>query len=111
MLTIHIGQLVIEEVKRKRMRIAQLSEILNVSEPNVYKIYLRSSIDTLLLEKICIALDYTFFALYAQRFSLDTKDLKLSQSEKEIELLRFLINEKEEKFQLLLSSKNENKNH
>ena len=55
MLTIHIGQLVKEQVKRKRMRVAQLSEILNVSEPNVYKIYLRSSIDTVLLEKICIA--------------------------------------------------------
>ena len=111
MLTIHIGQLVKEQVKRKRMRVAQLSEILNVSEPNVYKIYLRSSIDTVLLEKICISLDYNFFALYAQRFSLDSKDLKLSQSEKEIELLRFLINEKEEKYQLLLSSKNENQNH
>ena len=37
MLTIHIGQLVIEEVKRKRMRLAQLSEILNVYEPKVYK--------------------------------------------------------------------------
>ena len=76
----------------------------------MYKIYLRSSIDTVLLEKICIALDYNFFALYAQRFSLDTKDLKLSQSEKEIELLRFLVKEKEKKFQLLLSSKTENQN-
>jgi DNA-binding Xre family transcriptional regulator len=108
MSTIHIGQLVKEQVKRKRMRVAQLSEILNVSEPNVYKIYLRSSIDTVLLEKICIALDYNFFAIYSQRFSLDTKDSRLSQYEKENELLRFLVKEKDEKYQLLLSSKTKN---
>ena len=62
MSSIHIGQLIKEQVKRKRIRVSQLSDKLNVSEPNVYKIYLRSSIDTELLEKISIALDYNFFS-------------------------------------------------
>ncbi|MFN5736191.1 MAG: helix-turn-helix domain-containing protein, partial [Flavobacteriales bacterium] len=63
MSSIHIGQLIKEQVKRKRIRVSQLSDKLNVSEPNVYKIYLRSSVDTALLEKISIALDYNFFDL------------------------------------------------
>jgi transcriptional regulator with XRE-family HTH domain len=104
MSSIHIGQLIKEQVKRKRLRVSQLSERLNVSEPNVY-IYLRSSIDTELLEKICVALDYNFFSVYASRFTLDTKDSRLTQCEKENELLRQLVNEKEEKYQLLLSSR------
>jgi DNA-binding Xre family transcriptional regulator len=105
MSSIHIGQLIKEQVKRKRIRVSQLSDKLNVSEPNVYKIYLRSSIDTELLEKICIALDYNFFSIYSSRFTLDTKDSRLTQCEKENELLRQLVNEKEEKYQLLLSSR------
>jgi hypothetical protein len=77
MSSIHIGQLIKEQVKRKRIRVSQLSEKLNVSEPNVYKIYLRISIDTELLEKISIALDYNFFSIYASRFTLDTKDSRI----------------------------------
>jgi len=102
---IHIGQLIKEQVKRKHLRVSQLSERLNVSKPNVYKIYLRSSIDTELLEKICVGLDYNFFSVYASRFSLETQDSRLTQCEKENELLRQLVNEKEEKYQLLLSSR------
>lgn len=107
MSSIHIGQLIKEQVKRKRIRVSQLSEKLNVSEPNVYKIYLRSSIDTALLEKISIALDYNFFELYAKRFTLETNDSRLVQCEKENSLLRQLVQEKEEKYQLLLSSRRE----
>ena len=107
MLSIHIGQLIKEQVKRKRIRVSHLSDKLNVSEPNVYKIYLRSSIDTALLEKISIALDYNFFDLYAKRFSLETNDSQLVQCEKENSLLRQLVQEKEEKYQLLLSSRRE----
>jgi DNA-binding Xre family transcriptional regulator len=107
MSSIHIGQLIKEQVKRKRIRVSQLSDKLNVSEPNVYKIYLRSSIDTELLEKICIALDYNFFSIYASRFTLDTKDSRITQCEKENELLRQLVNEKEAKYQLLLSARRE----
>lgn len=105
MSTLHIGQLIKEHVKRKRMKVSQLSESLNVSEPNVYKIYLRSSIDTALLEKICIALDVNFFEFYAKRFSLESQEAKLIQCEKENYLLRQLIQEKDEKYQLLLSSR------
>jgi transcriptional regulator with XRE-family HTH domain len=107
MSSIHIGQLIKEQVKRKRIRVSQLSDKLNVSEPNVYKIYLRSSIDTELLEKISIALDYNFFSIYASRFTLDTKDSRITQCEKENELLRQLVNEKEAKYQLLLSARRE----
>lgn len=102
--TLHIGQLIKEHVKRKRIKVSQLSELLNVSEPNVYKIYLRSSIDTVLLENISIALDVNFFEFYVKRFSLENQEAKLVQCEKENSLLRQLIQEKDEKYQLLLSS-------
>ncbi len=107
MSTIHIGQLIKEQVKRRKLRVSQLSDKLNVSEPNVYKIYLRSSIDTALLEKICIVLDYNFFDDYAKRFTLDVQDSRLVQCENENSLLRQLIQEKDEKYQLLLSSRRE----
>jgi hypothetical protein len=101
MSSIHIGQLIKEQLKGKRIRVSQLSDKLKASEPNGYKIYLRSSIDTDLLEKISIALDYIFFDLYAKRFTLETNDSRLIQCEKENSLLRQLIQEKEEKYRLL----------
>jgi len=100
-----LRQLIKEQINRKRMKVSQLSELLNVSEPKVYKTYLRSFIDTALLEKICIALDVNFFEFYAKRFSLENQEAKLLQCEKENSLLRQLIQEKDEKYQLLLSSR------
>jgi DNA-binding Xre family transcriptional regulator len=98
---VHIGLLIKEQVKKKRFTVAQFAQFLNVSEANVYKIYHRSSIDTDLLERVCVVLDFNFFEVYYRRFSISSRDLQMSYILNENELLKSLLQEKEEKYKLL----------
>jgi hypothetical protein len=61
----------------------------------------RSSIDTALLELISIALDFNFVEIYYRRYSIDSREDKLSFCQRENELLKELLKEKDEKFNIL----------
>jgi transcriptional regulator with XRE-family HTH domain len=98
---IQIGQLIKEQVKRRRLKAAQFASLLNVSEPNIYKIYQRESIDTGLLQRICLVLDHNFFEHYYRQFSISSRESERDFFQKENELLRQLLKEKEEKYHLL----------
>jgi hypothetical protein len=93
--------LIKEQVKRRRLKVAQFAALLNVSEPNIYKIYQRESIDTGLLQRICLVLDHNFFEPYYKQFSISYRETEADYFRKENELLRQLLREKEEKYQLL----------
>ncbi len=97
----HIGQIIKEQVKRRRLKAGQFAKLLNVSEPNIYKIYQRESIDTALLQRICLVLDHNFFEPYYRQFSISSRESELEHFRKENELLRELVREKEEKYHLL----------
>lgn len=66
-MNIHIGQ-AIESVLREQGRSASwLAGQLHCDRTNVYKIFKRASIDTVLLQRIADALDFDFFSLYIKR--------------------------------------------
>jgi len=85
------------------MKAETLAKLLNVSTPNIYKIYLRNSIDTALLERISLVLEFNFFSLYNHVFPDVSKKDAFDACQREVELLNLLVQEKEEKYQILAS--------
>ena len=63
----HIGKLIREQVEKQDKSVVWLAEQLACSRTNIYKIYERPSIDTGLLLRISLVLNYNFFALYSEK--------------------------------------------
>ncbi|MGV3632269.1 MAG: helix-turn-helix domain-containing protein [Bacteroidota bacterium] len=64
MAELHIGEAIKDIFESKGMTISEFSRRLNNSRENVYSIFKRKSIDTALLYKISMVLDYNFFELF-----------------------------------------------
>ena len=62
---VHIGQLIQQELYRQGRSIVWFAEQLCCSRSNVYKIFSKPDIDTLLLLKISSILHYNFFQYYS----------------------------------------------
>lgn len=60
----HIGEKVKARAKELRIGPTELARKIRTSKQNVYGIYSRESIDTALLQKLCKALEFDFFAYY-----------------------------------------------
>ena len=63
----HIGKLIREQVEKQDKTVVWLAEQLACSRTNIYKIYERSSIDTGLLLRISLILNYDFFRLFTEK--------------------------------------------
>lgn len=65
---IHIGEVIKLELQRQERSISWFARKLYCDRSNVYDIFQRKSIDTELLFRICIILNYNFFSLYDNEF-------------------------------------------
>ncbi len=63
-MAIHIGKLVKQAIKMRGMKVSELARRINTSRENMYGIFRRQSIDTVLLQKLSTALDVNFFEHY-----------------------------------------------
>ena len=63
----HIGKLIREQVEKQDKTVVWLAEQLACSRTNIYKIYERSSIDTGLLLRISLILNYDFLRLFTEK--------------------------------------------
>lgn len=70
---VHIGQLIEQELRRQRRSISWFAKELYCDRTNVYKIFHKDSIDTLLLYRISTILSHDFFKYYTEAFSEDIK--------------------------------------
>lgn len=61
---IHIGEIIECELKRQERTVSWFARKLYCDRSNVYDIFKRRSIDTELLLRISLILNYNFFALY-----------------------------------------------
>lgn len=61
---IHIGELIKTELQRQERSASWLANKINCNRTNIYKIFLRQSIDTELLFIISNALNHNFFKYY-----------------------------------------------
>ena len=62
----HIGKLIREQVESQGKTVVWLAEQLSCSRANVYKIYEKTSLDTALLMRVCIILNYDFFNAFSE---------------------------------------------
>lgn len=60
----HIGQLIRQELRRQERSVAWFARQLSCDRSNIYRIFQKESIDTYLLVRISIILQYNFFLHY-----------------------------------------------
>lgn len=58
----HIGQLIGQELRRQERSVAWFARQLSCDRSNIYRIFQKESIDTYLLVRISIILQYNFFS-------------------------------------------------
>ena len=70
MQSIHIGNIVKEELRKQERTISWFARKLYCDRSNVYDIFKRESVDTELLLRISLVLKRNFFLLYIDEFEL-----------------------------------------
>ena len=64
----HIGTHIRQRLDEQHQTVVWLSRQLACSRTNVYKIFEKSNLDTALLMRISLVLDYDFFKLFSDEF-------------------------------------------
>ena len=72
-MAIHIGKEIQSEMQRQDRGASWLAEKLHCDRTNVYNIFKRDGIDTILLQRIGAVLNRNFFLLYCQEDINHTK--------------------------------------
>ena len=63
---VHIGKLIEEELRRQERSVTWFADKLCCDRTNVYSIFKRQSIDTVLLLRISLVLHRNFFSVYLE---------------------------------------------
>ena len=63
-LMVHIGHLIEQELRRQRRSVSWFARELYCDRTNVYKLFHKESIDTMLLYRISVVLSHDFFQYY-----------------------------------------------
>lgn len=63
-----IGKLIRERLEAQGHTVVWLSQQLACSRTNVYKIFEKDHLDTLLLMRICVILEYDFFKALSENY-------------------------------------------
>ena len=109
-MSIHIGQIIKERVTEKRLSQEALGKMINTTKQNVGNIYKRRSIDTQLLLKLCVVLEYNFFEVYYNEEPLKTmRQKEVEAFNNEIRALQITIRQKDERIRDLEEIMNSNK--
>ena len=62
---LHIGRLIRQKMKEQHKSVVWMARQLSCSRANVYKLLDKYSVDTEVLARISILLDFDFFSLYS----------------------------------------------
>ena len=109
-MSIHIGQLIKEKVTEKRLSQEALGKMINTTKQNVGNIYKRRSIDTQLLLKLCVVLEYNFFeAFYSEEPLKGMRKKEMDAIRAEIAALQNIIKQRDERIRDLEEIMNSNK--
>lgn len=66
-MAVHIGKEIEAELRRQGRGATWLAQCLHCDRTNVYNIFKREGIDTILLQRISVVLKRNFFLLYCQQ--------------------------------------------
>lgn len=109
-MSIHIGQLIKEKVTEKRLSQEALGKMINTTKQNVGNIYKRRSIDTQLLLKLCVVLEFDFFeAFYSEEPLKSMRKKEIDAFNAEISGLQNIIRQRDERIKDLEEIMNSNK--
>ena len=73
-MAIHIGKEIEAELRRQGRGATWFAEMLHCDRTNVYNIFRREGIDTILLQRIGDVLGRNFFALYCQEIGVNAEN-------------------------------------
>lgn len=108
-MSIHIGQIIKERVTEKRLSQEALGKMINTTKQNVGNIYKRRSIDTQLLLKLCVVLEYNFFEVYYNEEPLKSmREKEVESFTNEIKALQDTIRQKDDHIKYLEEIKSSN---
>jgi len=62
----HIGNILRERLRAEGKSVVWLARELGCHRTNVYNLFDKYSLDTMLLERLSVILDYNFFELYSE---------------------------------------------
>ena len=110
---IYIGNVIKKVIAEKKSSASFLADKIEMATSSVNRLYNYKSVQTELLTKISIALDYDFFAVYSENLNIKKEEVKVvSESEKlleaktaELEELKKIMEEKSilnQKFERML---------
>jgi hypothetical protein len=72
----HIGRRIREVLSQRHKAVTWLAKEINCERTNVYNIFMREEINTGLLYKISVILDYNFFKELSEEFMREDKQKK-----------------------------------
>lgn len=75
----HIGSLIFNKLKERRISVSSLAQQIHCERANVYKIFNRVSIDSAQLLKISLALNTNFFTHYSETYKAKKKNKKIKK--------------------------------
>lgn len=81
-MALHIGQLIRQKMEERGMTVASLSRKYGCSRVNMYKIFDKPTIDTGMLLRFSLLLNFDFFQYYRQELS----DKSLQGMEEQVEV-------------------------
>ncbi|RYY55787.1 MAG: hypothetical protein EOO05_19220 [Chitinophagaceae bacterium] len=97
-MSIHIGNMIHEIVKKRGIKALAVAEAINVSESSVYKIYHRESIDIDKLIRFSQFLDVNFFLPYFEQEPLKTMfNAQVENLDKQVSQLSAIIEQKNQR--------------
>ncbi len=73
----HIGNILRERLRKEGKSVVWLARELGCHRTNVYNLFDKYSLDTVLLERLSVILNYNFFELYSE----ETKEKMKRKSE------------------------------
>jgi transcriptional regulator with XRE-family HTH domain len=79
-MVIHIGEIVKSELNQQNISVIDFAKKMDISISVIHDILGRESIDTGLLNKMCIALNCNFFSLYAAQEELASDPIEQLRS-------------------------------
>lgn len=62
----HLGERIRTVIKQKHMSVVQVSRELSCERTNLYNVFERKDVNTELLQRLCVVLDYDFFKELSQ---------------------------------------------
>ncbi len=114
-----IGKIIEEKLREKGLSVSEFARQINTNRNNAYDIFRRDSIDTHLLQKISVVLEYDFFQYFNTSTGIASESIvsykreapdllqKVQELEKEIVYLKELLNDKNRIILLLEERVNE----